>query len=161
MTVNYVCVRHKNRRKHNQHFKLLFFKINFHFGTSDYISTDGKLNVLSINSIFLFFSSRQMQRRLMQTKASYKLSLFSLKRNVSQTFKSGSCKIYFPSVLIIDTTCFDEYFSFHVITANSIFYTYLSVPRGLMQPPCCCVLSNKCFERSPHFISIISRITLQ
>ena len=25
------CVRHKNRQKHNQHFKPLFFKINLHF----------------------------------------------------------------------------------------------------------------------------------
>ena len=29
MTVIYFCFRHKNRRKHNQRFRLLIFKINF------------------------------------------------------------------------------------------------------------------------------------
>ena len=57
----------------------------------------------------------------MQTKVYYKLSLFSLKRSVSQTLKVAAAKKSFLSVFIIDTTCFDELFSFHVITANSIF----------------------------------------
>ena len=91
ITENYFCVCHKNRRKRNQHFKLLFFKINLHFGTSDYISTDGKLNLLPINSVFLVFPSREMQRRLMQTKVYYKLSLFNLKRSLKK-----SCKKVFP-----------------------------------------------------------------
>ena len=26
MSVNFLCVRHKNRRRHNQYFELLFFK---------------------------------------------------------------------------------------------------------------------------------------
>ena len=33
------CVRFKNRRKHSQHFKLLLFKMNLHFGASNQIST--------------------------------------------------------------------------------------------------------------------------
>ena len=28
MSKNHFCVRLKNKRKHNQHFKLLFFKLN-------------------------------------------------------------------------------------------------------------------------------------
>ena len=32
---NLICVRHKNKRKNNQHSTLLFFKINLHFDTSD------------------------------------------------------------------------------------------------------------------------------
>ena len=32
---SYFYTRHKNRRKHSQHFKLLFFTINSHFVTSD------------------------------------------------------------------------------------------------------------------------------
>ena len=86
----------KNRRKYNQHFKLLFFKINLHYGTSDYISTYGKLNLLPINSIFFVFPSRVMQRRLMQTKAYYKISLFSLKRSASKAFQSSRCKRVLP-----------------------------------------------------------------
>ena len=32
---NYFCVRHKNRRTHNQHFKLLFFELNSHLSPSN------------------------------------------------------------------------------------------------------------------------------
>ena len=34
-TGNYFCVHHKIRRKHNQHFKLLFFNLNSHFDPSN------------------------------------------------------------------------------------------------------------------------------
>ena len=160
ISVNYICVRHKNRRKHNQHFKLLFFKINLHFGTSEYISTYGKLDLLPINSIFLVFPSRERQRRLMQTKVYYKLPLFSLQRSVSQTFKSSSCKNIFSR----------RVYHWYNLLQWIIFVPYdnckqylqkFILPRGLAQPPCCCALSNKCFERSLHFISIISAIILR
>ena len=101
--------------------------------------------------------SREMQTKLMQTKVYHKLSLPSLKRSVTQTFKSSSCKKVFPKCVYHWYNLL-RCFSFHVITASSIFYTNLSLPRGLVQPPCCFVLLNKCFERSPHFISIISTI---
>ena len=35
ITVNYFCIHHKNRWKHNQHFELLYFKKELHFGKSD------------------------------------------------------------------------------------------------------------------------------
>ena len=35
ITVNCLCVRHKKRRRPNQHSKLLFLKISLHFDTSD------------------------------------------------------------------------------------------------------------------------------
>ena len=62
---------------------------------------------------------------------------------------------------IIDTTWFDECFLFHVITRRHYIYTNLSLTRGLLQSPCCCVLWDKCFERSLHFKSTFSTITLQ
>ena len=62
--------------------------------TSGWRSSCGKLNFLPISSIFLVFSSLEMQRRLIQTKVYYKL-FYCLKRNVSQTFKSSSCKEVF------------------------------------------------------------------
>ena len=36
--------RHKNRRKHNEHFKLLFLRINLLFGISNLMSANGKLH---------------------------------------------------------------------------------------------------------------------
>ena len=41
---NNFCVRHKNRRKHNQHFKVLFLTINLQVITSNQIFTYRKLN---------------------------------------------------------------------------------------------------------------------
>ena len=113
--VSYFFARHKNRRVHNQHLKLLFSKTNFDFGTSDKVSKYGKLNLHLINSIFVVFSSGEMQRRLIQAKGYYKLFYSvseALLRSVSETFKRNSKIKSFPSVFIIDTTCFDESFLF-------------------------------------------------
>ena len=54
----------KKMRKHNQYFKLAFFKINLHFGTSNLISTYGKPPLLLINSTYFSFSSTEMQSTL-------------------------------------------------------------------------------------------------
>ena len=89
---------------------------------------------------------------LLQTKVYYKLCYSVSKETSHNPFKVAAAKKSFPSVFTIGTTCFDECFLSYVITRNSIFYTNLLLPRGLVQPPCCCVLWNKCFERSLHFM---------
>ena len=60
--------------------------------------------------------------------------LLCLKRNVSQTFKS--CKKSFPSVYIINTFYFNRCFLLVLIIASHYFYANLSLPSGLVQPPC-------------------------
>ena len=55
----------------------------------------------------------------------------------------AAAKKSFPSVFIVDTTCFDECFLLYVTTGNSTFYTNLMLPRSLVPPPCCCILWNK------------------
>ena len=81
-----------------------------------------------------------MQGRLTETKVYYKLFYSVPKETSHKLLKVAAAKKYFPSVYITDTTCFDECFLFDAITGNIIFYTNLSLPRGLVQPPCCCVL---------------------
>ena len=69
----------------------------------------------------------------------YKL-FYSVRIGTSpKPLKKAAAKKSFSGMHIIDVTCFDEYFSFHLITGNIIFHTDL-LPRGLVQPPCCCVL---------------------
>ena len=102
-----------------------------------------------------------MQKRLIQTKVSYKLFYSLWKETSHKPLKVAAAKKSFQSVYIIDTTCFDECFLFYMVTGSSIFYTNLSLPCGLVQPPCCCVLWNKYFQRSPHFMSVISTIIFQ
>ena len=74
-TENCFCVCHKNKEKHIQHFKLLFFIITF---TIWYIklSRHRKTNLLLKNSINLVLSTFEIQRRLIQTK--YTTSFFTL-----------------------------------------------------------------------------------
>ena len=121
ISANYICVRHKNRRKHNQHFKLLFFKINLHFGTSEYISTYGKLDLLPINSIFWFSLLEKGKEDWCRPKYTTSFPYSVLKEVSHKPLKVAAAKISFPGVFIIDTTCFNELFSFHMITANNIY----------------------------------------
>ena len=53
-----VC--HKNRRKHNQHFDVLFFTKNLHFITSNQIYTYRKLSFPLTNSTYLVFLPLEM-----------------------------------------------------------------------------------------------------
>ena len=66
------CILHKNTRKHNQHFKLLFFKLSLHFGTSNWIFKYRNLNLLLIEGFYLAYSFLEMQIKLIKTKVYYK-----------------------------------------------------------------------------------------
>ena len=104
-----------------------------------------KTEFTSYKQYFLVFPSREMQKRLMQNKVYYNTTSFPypvLKEASHKPLKVAATKKFFPSVFIIDINCFDECFSFHVITTNSIFYTNLSLPKDLVQPSCCWVLSS-------------------
>ena len=62
-----------------------------------------------------------MQRRLIQTKAYYKLSYSVWKGTPHKPLEVAAAKSPFPSVCTIDTTCFDECFLFHVTTGRHYF----------------------------------------
>ena len=92
----------------------------------------------------LIFSSREMQRRLIQTKVCYNLfysvSKEANKKDCSIPLKVAAAKKSFPRVFVIDTTCFDEFLLFYVITGKTAFYTNLTLPRDLVPPLCYCFL---------------------
>ena len=85
------------------------------------MSTYGKLNVLPIKSIYLVFSSRKRQIRLIQIKVYYKLFYSVWKETSHKPLKVTTAKITFPNMYIIDRTCFDLCFLFHVITGRHYF----------------------------------------
>ena len=66
-----------------------------------------KLNLLPIKSISLVSSSRERQRRLTQTKVYYKLPCSVRKELSHKPLKVTAAKRSFPSMYIIDKTCFD------------------------------------------------------
>ena len=70
-----------------------------------------------------------MQRRLVQTKVYYKLSYSVWKETPHKPLKAATAKKYFPSVYIIDTTCFDECFLFRVITGIHFLYKFIVTQR--------------------------------
>ena len=83
-----VCVHHKNRGKHKQHFGL-------------------------------FFESKS-KRRLVQTNVHFKF--FDLSESKRLTNLPAAAKHFSSSVYVIDATCFDECFLFHVITGRRYFF---------------------------------------
>ena len=151
MTRNYFCVRHKSRRTRNQHFKLLYFKLNSHFGKSNYISACRKLNLLLINSICLVVSFLEMQRKLIQSKVHYKFFSSVSKETTHKPSKVAAAKTFRQCVHVIDTTCFDGCFLFHLITGSYCFLQRFAIVWRFFQPPYCNFHWNKCFERSPYF----------
>ena len=112
----YVCVRHKNRRKYNEHFKLLFLTINLHLDASDQVSTYRKLNVSLASSIHLVFLPLEMQRRLKQTNVCHTLFYFVIKETTHKSIEVPAVKTIFSSVDLIDKTYFEDCFLLHVIT---------------------------------------------
>ena len=85
------------------------------------MSTYGKLNLLPIKSIYLVFSTRKRQIRLIQIKVYYKFFYSVWKETSHKPLKVTTAKNTFPNMYIIDRTCFDLCFLFHVITGKHYF----------------------------------------
>ena len=107
MTRNFFCACHKNRRKHNQNFILLYLKLNSHFGTSNQLSACRKLILLLINSIFLVFSSLEMQRRLIQAKVRLKFFYSVSKETTHKPLEVAAAKNFSNNFCVRDIACFD------------------------------------------------------
>ena len=101
--------------------KLLFFTINLHFVTSNQISTYRKLNLPLTSSIYFVFLPLEMQKRLKQTKVCHAFSYFVWKEATNKPLKMAAASNLFSSVYVIGTACFDECFSFSVITKRHYF----------------------------------------
>ena len=63
-----------------------------------------------------------MQRRLTQTKVYHELFYSVWKETSHKPWKVAVATTSFPSVYIMDTTCFDECFLFRVITGRHFLY---------------------------------------
>ena len=136
-------------------------KINFHFDTSDQISTYGKLIFFLRTSIYLVFFSLEMLRRLIKTKVYNKLYYSVWKETSHKALKVAAAKKSFQSVYIIDTTCFDECFLFHVINGRHYFlYKFIVTQRFVETAMLLCSLKQVFWKKSA-FISVLSTITLQ
>ena len=125
------------------------------------MSTYGKLNLLPIKSIYLVFSSRKRQIRLIQIKVYYKFFYSVWKETSHKPLKVTTAKNTFPNMYIIDRTCFDLCFLFHVITGKHYFLRKFSSTQRFGAIAMFCVLWHKCFEAGLHFMSAISKVTLQ
>ena len=91
-------------------------------------------------------SALQKQGRLIQTKVHFKFC-YSVWIKTTHKPSKAAAKSFFSSVFVMDATCFDEYFLFHVITGKHYFLQkFVATLRAY-----CCVIWNKCFERSLYF----------
>ena len=106
-------------QKHNQHFKTAVFHNKFTLCQIKPNISILKTKFTSLKQyLFRLLTSRNAKET--QTDQSIpRVFLLCLKRNDSQTCKRGSCN--FSSVYVIGATCFDECFSFYVITKRHYF----------------------------------------
>ena len=105
----------QNKRKDNQHSKLPFLKINFHFST--YGTAPPPLPQPPPHKQYLFHIFFSTNAKKTYTDQSIlQTFLLCLKSKISKTFKSSSLKKSFPSVYTFDTNYFDEFFLFHMVT---------------------------------------------
>ena len=107
---NYFRVRRKNRRKHNKYFKLLFFKNNLHFVTSNQISIYRKQNLSLTSSIYLDFLPLEMQKRLKHNKVYHTFFYFVWKGTTHKSLKPAATKTLFSVMYVLGITCFDNAF---------------------------------------------------
>ena len=75
---------------------------------------------LSIYSTFIYL---EIQRRLIRAYAYFKHFCSVWKEASHKSLKMAAAKKLFPSVCIIDTICFDEFFLFYV-TARRYYFLY-------------------------------------
>ena len=141
-------------RKRNQHFKLLFFKLNSHLGLSIYTYIK-KIKFIWDNQYLFGPLCSLKQRKLVQTKVHFKFlseskrltNLGSCKKNKKQNKnkkKILQCVSYRCNLL-------RWMFLFHVITGRRYFFLKVCRYFGIISTPFSCFLWNKCFERSPYF----------
>ena len=94
-----------------------------------------------MNNIYLVFFCLEMQKD-------------------SQTFKSCSCKKFFPSVYVIGATCFNECFLLHVIIETPHFYKSLLLPCGFFNRHVVAFFAVSALKEVC-ILSVISTITVQ
>ena len=98
---NKFCVRHKNRQKHNQHFKLLFFTIiNLHFVTSNQISTYRKVNLPLTSSIYLVFYLRKCKEDSNRPRYTTRF-YFAWNETTHKPLKAAVRKTLFPVCMLL------------------------------------------------------------
>ena len=91
----------KNRRNHNQSFKLLLFTISLHFVTSNQVSRYRKTNLPLTSSIYLVVLPLEMQRRLKQTKVYHMFFYFVRKETIHKPLKVAAANTLFFNVYVI------------------------------------------------------------
>ena len=127
--------------------KLLFVTINFHFITSNQISTYRKLILALISSTCL-----EMQMTLKKNNVCHASFYFVWKKPTHKSLKVAAAKSLFSSVFVIGATCLDDCFSFYVIAKRHYFSWKFIVPLRLFWAPFCYFLWDQYFERALHFM---------
>ena len=93
-----------------------------------------------------------MQRRLIQTEEYYKLFYSVRKETPHKHVKVAAARKFLSSVYIIDTTCFDECFLFHMITGRHYFLIQISHYSGLVHVVLLSSLKQVFWKKSAFYI---------
>ena len=87
------------------------------------------------NSTYLIASALLKQRRLIQTKVHFKFCYSVRIKTTHKPSKVAAAQKVFSNVYVIDATCFDECFLFHVVTGRYYFWQKFFVTLRSFQQP--------------------------
>ena len=124
-------------------------------------STQEKLNFILITSMCLVFYSLEMLRILVQTKLYYIFCYFVWRKMSHKHVQVAATKRYFQSAYVIDSFGLINFFISCENWKISFFIHIYRYPEVWWNRHVVVFFKNKCSDRSPHFISIISKIRLQ
>ena len=155
---SYFCVRHKNRQKHNQHFKTAVFTINLHFVKLKQMSTYRKLNLPLTSSIFCLPTCRNAKKTCTDPSIPLVFLLY-WKERTFKPLKVAAAKTLFSSVYAIDTNCFDECFLFFVIAGRHYFSWKFIVTVRLLNCHVAAFFEASVLKKV-HILCVISKITI-
>ena len=96
--------------------------------------------------------SLEIQRRLVQTEVNNKLCYSIGKETSHKPLKVATAKKSFPSVYIIDATCFDESILFPVRTGRHILYKFIVIRKFSETAMLLCYLKQVCWKKSWFYI---------
>ena len=104
-----------------------------------------------MTSICMVFFYLEMQRRLVKTKVYYILYYSVWKEAFHKPLRVAAAKKSFPSVYIIDTTCFHECFLSNVINARHLLYKFIIITQKFREIAMLMCSLKKVFWRKSAF----------
>ena len=151
MNESCIFVRHKNRWKHNQHFKAAVFHYKFticHINPNIYI----KKTKFASHKQYLFPLITCINTKKTQNDQTIPRVFFAWKETTHKPLNVAAAKSFFSIVYVTDTNYFDECFLFFVMIGRHYLSWKFNVTLRLFLSAMVLFSLKPMFERGLHFM---------